>query len=158
MAGGGAARRRQARRATATWPRSASATPSAPTTGNANLTDVESALPVDSVAVVVDPIFSQHFSKLTVRAVTPSAMILRFSPTVRVEEIDGCSSNGGRAKRARPAREDFRGVHGPDPESRRRARSTREVAHLLRRQGRRSRPALAEIFVQHRGRGHPLEL
>ena len=39
------------------------------------------------------------FSKLT-----PSAMIS--SPTVRVEDIDGCSSNGGRA---RPA-EDFRGV------------------------------------------------
>ena len=58
---------------------------------------------------------------------TPSTMIS--SPTVRAEEIDGCSSNGGRA---RPA-DDFRGMHGPDPESCGRARSTREVAHLLRR-------------------------
>ena len=34
--------------------------------------------------------------------------------------------------RARPA-DDFRGMHGPDPGSCERARSTREVAHLLRR-------------------------
>ena len=62
-----------------------------------------------------------------IQQAAPSAMIS--SPTVRVEEIDGCSSNGGRA---RPA-DDFHGVHGPDPESCGRARSTREVAHLLRR-------------------------
>ena len=64
-----------------------------------------------------------------IQQAAPSAMIS--SPTVRVEEIDGCSSNGGRA---RPA-DDFHGVHGPDPESCGRARSTREVAHLLRRWG-----------------------
>ena len=62
-----------------------------------------------------------------IQQAAPSAMIS--SPTVRVEEIDGCSSDGGRT---RPA-DDFRGIHGPDPESCGRARSTREVAHLLRR-------------------------
>ena len=68
---------------------------------------------------------TQHSDNIQQAA--PSAMIA--SPTVRVEEIDGCLSNGGRA---RPA-DDFHGVHGPDPESCGRARSTREVAHLLRR-------------------------
>ena len=68
---------------------------------------------------------TQHSDNIQQAA--PSAMIS--SPTVRVEEIDGCWSNGGRA---RPA-DDFHGVHGPDPESCGRARSTREVAHLLRR-------------------------
>ena len=71
------------------------------------------------------PYRTQHnrtFSKLT-----PSAMIS--SPTVTVEETDGCSSNVGRARLA----EDFRGMRGPDPESCGRAREPREVAHLVRR-------------------------
>ena len=46
-----------------------------------------------------------------------------------VEEIDGCSSNVGRARLA----EDFRDMHGPDPESCGRAREPREVAHIVRR-------------------------
>ena len=56
------------------------------------------------------------------------------SPTVTVEDIDGCSSNMGRARLA----EDFSGMHRPDHASRAgvRAREPREVAllaHLLRR-------------------------
>ena len=68
---------------------------------------------------------TQHSDNIQQAA--PSAKIS--SPTVRVEDIDGCSSDGGKT---RPA-DDFRGIHGPDPESCGRARSTREVAHLLRR-------------------------
>ena len=61
----------------------------------------------------------------------------------RIKLLPGCSSNAN-GGRARPA-EDFRGVHGPDPESCGRARSTREVDHLVRRRdvARESRPALA---------------
>ena len=51
------------------------------------------------------------------------------SPTVTVEEIDGFSSNVGRARLA----EDFRGMHGPDPESCGRVRKPREATHLVRR-------------------------
>ena len=89
-----------------------------------------------------------------IQQAAPSAMIS--SPTVRVEEIDGCSSDGGRA---RPA-EDFRGVHGPDHVSTfgfGRARSTRAVAHLVRRRTSLARPTLTGN-VRVRFLGRPLEL
>ena len=58
------------------------------------------------------------------------------SPTVRVEEIDGCSSDGGRA---RPA-DDFRGIHGSDPESCGRA-------HRLNIEGHRSKTYGSAAFM-----------
>ena len=55
------------------------------------------------------------------------------------DRATGCRARG----LARPA-DDFRGIHGPDPESCGRARSTREVAHLLRRRTSLETCALAE--------------
>ena len=94
------------------------------------------------------PYRTQHnrtFSKLT-----PSAMIS--SPTVTVEETDGCSSNVGRARLA----EDFRGMRGPDPESCGRAREPREVAHLVRRRTSLKTCSCVNLRVPVLGR--PLEL
>ena len=94
------------------------------------------------------PYRTQHnrtFSKLT-----PSAMIS--SPTVTVEETDGCSSNVGRARLA----EDFRGMHGPDPESCGHVSKPREATHLVRRRMALKTCSCANCCAAQLGR--PLEL
>jgi hypothetical protein len=98
-------------------------------------------MPCSGTILELDP----TFSKLTLSAMTSS-------PTVTVEEIDGCSSNVGRARLA----EDFRGMHGPDPESCGRARSPREVAHLERRRTSLKTCSCRNFWAAQLGR--PLEL
>ena len=90
------------------------------------------------------------FSKLT-----QSAMIS--SPTVTVEETDGCSSNVGRTRLP----EDFRGMRGPDPELCGTVRARRERSPILCAGGHRNSSlkacSCANLWATQFGRA-PLEL